>query len=298
MPSLCDCEVTYDQPIDYGRPLLNTTAVHAKHLLICTNQDINYPSTLACSLSWPSKVDLQPDSLAGELANIKRPSSVNDYQSPFDPMYPIMITNVDLVNEVVNVVHNRKQGQERNKNKENEKFKSETTRSPELFYSAYLYPDNIYFPRLSTNPYRVQAFVKSYLVPFSARDQAARKSFPSIHLGEDADIRSHDSMSPNRRNLILICGHATRDSRCGKAAPILLKAFEEVLASKGLTGVIEVAICSHIGGHAYAGNIICFDNQGSSVWYGRVEPKHVEGIVQQTCLEKKIIKELYRGGIN
>lgn len=37
---------------------------------------------------------------------------------------------------------------------------------------------------------------------------------------------------------------------------------------------------------------------GKGIWYGRVEPRHVEGIVEQTIGHGKIIRELFRGGIN
>lgn len=37
---------------------------------------------------------------------------------------------------------------------------------------------------------------------------------------------------------------------------------------------------------------------GKGIWYGRVQPRHVEGIVEQTIGHGKIIKELFRGGIN
>ena len=36
---------------------------------------------------------------------------------------------------------------------------------------------------------------------------------------------------------------------------------------------------------------------GSAIWYGRVEPKHVEGIVNETVLGGRVIKELWRGGM-
>lgn len=37
---------------------------------------------------------------------------------------------------------------------------------------------------------------------------------------------------------------------------------------------------------------------GKGIWYGRVEPRHVEGIVEQTIGHGKIIRDLFRGGIN
>ncbi|KAJ2903990.1 FMI1 protein [Zalerion maritima] len=73
----------------------------------------------------------------------------------------------------------------------------------------------------------------------------------------------------------------------------------------------RVGLISHIGGHKYAGNVIMYippkaktsdgENHplaGLGVWYGRVEPKHVEGIVQETLLKGKLIEEFFRGAIN
>jgi len=73
----------------------------------------------------------------------------------------------------------------------------------------------------------------------------------------------------------------------------------------------RVGLISHIGGHKFAGNVILYvpasfeipgkgisPLAGYGIWYGRVEPKHVEGIVQATLLEGKIIEELFRGGVN
>jgi len=72
----------------------------------------------------------------------------------------------------------------------------------------------------------------------------------------------------------------------------------------------RVGLISHIGGHKFAGNAIIYippgmktaegkENPlaGCGIWYGRVEPKHVEGIVKETVLEGKVIEDLFRGGI-
>ena len=37
---------------------------------------------------------------------------------------------------------------------------------------------------------------------------------------------------------------------------------------------------------------------GKGIWYGRVEPKHVEGIVEQTIGHGQILRDLFRGGIH
>ncbi|KAL2264306.1 hypothetical protein VTK26DRAFT_7911 [Humicola hyalothermophila] len=72
----------------------------------------------------------------------------------------------------------------------------------------------------------------------------------------------------------------------------------------------RVGLISHIGGHKFAGNVIIYlppglETQngekhplaGHGIWYGRVEPKHVEGIVDETVLNGRVIEELFRGGI-
>ncbi|KAK1992689.1 hypothetical protein LX36DRAFT_715182 [Colletotrichum falcatum] len=73
----------------------------------------------------------------------------------------------------------------------------------------------------------------------------------------------------------------------------------------------RVGLISHIGGHKFAGNVIVYippglrtkggeahPLAGKGVWYGRVEPKHVEGIVNETVLEGRVIADMFRGGID
>lgn len=122
--------------------------------------------------------------------------------------------------------------------------------------------------------------------------------------------------------LILICGHGGRDSRCGALGLPLQREFEDKLQLASITllpsrrGAEEelhavaarVGLISHIGGHKWAGNVIMYfppnwsvqgkhPLSGSAVWYGRVEPKHVYGIVQETILAGRIVQDLWRGGM-
>lgn len=129
--------------------------------------------------------------------------------------------------------------------------------------------------------------------------------------------------------MILICGHGGRDERCGVYGPLLRDEFRKVLPGKGVE-VLEspvrvereaatteqkqtarVGLVSHVGGHKFAGNVIVYvppgartieggENplEGCGIWYGRVEPRHVEGIVEETVMRGKVIEELFRGGIN
>lgn len=136
--------------------------------------------------------------------------------------------------------------------------------------------------------------------------------------------------------MVLICGHGGRDARCGVIGPVLKQDFERLLERQDIRirdGPVvvkgpkedeekktleeeepgeraRVGLISHIGGHKFAGNVILYippgmrmadgkENPlaGCGIWYGRVEPKHVEGIVKETVLGGRVIEDLFRGGI-
>lgn len=72
----------------------------------------------------------------------------------------------------------------------------------------------------------------------------------------------------------------------------------------------RVGLISHIGGHKFAGNVILYippsaklkggdphPLRGMGIWYGRVEPKHVEGIIAETLGEGRVVMDLFRGGV-
>lgn len=94
---------------------------------------------------------------------------------------------------------------------------------------------------------------------------------------------------------------------------MLRSAFEKEVERRGIEA--RVGVISHIGGHKYAGNVIIYvppgwkssDGGGSGngtsplsgmgIWYGRVGPEHVEGVVAETLVRGRIVKDLLRGGI-
>lgn len=137
--------------------------------------------------------------------------------------------------------------------------------------------------------------------------------------------------------LVLVCGHGGRDMRCGVMGPALRDEFERQLEGLGVgvaRGPVEVyegeteriaappggeekmlsarvGLISHIGGHKFAGNSIVYippkmkmeggekhSLAGMGIWYGRVEPKHVEGIVRETVLGGRVVADMFRGGID
>lgn len=90
-------------------------------------------------------------------------------------------------------------------------------------------------------------------------------------------------------------------------------------------GHANIASISHIGGHKYAGNVIIYIPPGMTVsaetvsegsegrdagsgrlsplaglgvWYGRVEPGQVEGLVDETVLGGRVVSDHFRGAVN
>lgn len=83
-----------------------------------------------------------------------------------------------------------------------------------------------------------------------------------------------------------------------------------VAAGAGRKTTARVGLISHIGGHKFAGNVIVYlppglkgedggrhPLAGHGIWYGRVEPRHVQGLVRETVLRGNVVGELFRGGI-
>jgi (2Fe-2S) ferredoxin len=117
-------------------------------------------------------------------------------------------------------------------------------------------------------------------------------------------------------------------------APALETEFQRVLRGVGFDSVgseieggvgggvdapnhANVGLISHVGGHKYAGNVIVYippkmtvrssgsgsgstlhPLAGKGIWYGRVEPKHVQGIVDETVLGGRVVTDHFRGGID
>jgi leucyl-tRNA synthetase len=102
---------------------------------------------------------------------------------------------------------------------------------------------------------------------------------------------------------ILICGHGGRDQRCGILGPLLQSSFQSELQRRSIDA--DVGLISHIGGHKYAGNVIIYlppsmqanALKGSGIWYGRIGPENVEGVVDETVVRGRVIVELLRGGV-
>ncbi|MCJ1463329.1 hypothetical protein MMC07_001936 [Pseudocyphellaria aurata] len=185
----------------------------------------------------------------------------------------------------------------------------------EDFTSTYLFPSFQYIPRIANTLEGHRVFARALLSPIRHSTSAAHDSLPPIFI----------ESSPLTAPVVLICGHGTRDQRCGIYGPILRDHFELHLpsttspASSTRVNTSQVALISHIGGHAFAGNVILYippgytpphtkdslDGEGqlnplagSGIWYGRVEPDRVREIVRETIVGGRILEPLFRGGIS
>ncbi|KAL8876301.1 MAG: hypothetical protein Q9198_005480 [Flavoplaca austrocitrina] len=190
-------------------------------------------------------------------------------------------------------------------------LKDITKRTSDRDHSSYigssslrLFPQFLYFSHLLPRPLHHDYLLQNYLIQ---RNNTASNTTPPSGFTQPSPITSPT---------ILICSHASRDRRCGVLGPLLHHEFE--LCAQKMERQIDVAMISHVGGHAFAGNVIVYippdyrigANQGTGVddlisplagtgiWYGRVEPKHVHGLLAATVEKGNIIGELWRGNMD
>lgn len=254
------CEVPTPSLFEEHKTPTNTRAFHSKHLLL-TSDSPEDPAT------WPRKLELAPGTFNQEFTLYKR--------KMLHPEYPVLVTSTNLTPPLPD--------------------KAQEAHKAKNVASGYLFPDGRYFRDIDIN--KTPEFIKQHLVPKEAGevDGDITESFSELFPSEPID-----------HSLILICGHRQRDARCGEIAPLLVNEFRAVLERNGLLydqpdaatskDRYRVGICSHIGGHVYAGNVLIMIPGTLGIWYGNVRPFHVQGIVQETLINRNIIQELHRGG--
>ncbi|KAL3479460.1 Sucrase/ferredoxin-like-domain-containing protein [Aspergillus californicus] len=299
----CSCPPTPSMPkgspLDYDHPLSGTIAAYAQQIVICTGQR-----------DWTSRIEDDGKGKSwGELVRgLKR---LMGRGGPYaDPFNNIMVTNSSLP-------------------------PSATADSSSGAASAFLFPSFKYFPSIPvdvSNPSQtstdLSTFVQAYLLPTKLSPMT--ESLPEPRHSDilrKPDLASNfpDAVDLQHSPVILVCGHGGRDMRCGVMAPVLEEQFRKILETKGIfisaggggneidsPDRAHIGLISHIGGHKYAGNVIIYipnsmkygDSSaphplaGKGIWYGRIEPKHVEGVVEETILGGKVVSDHFRGGID
>jgi (2Fe-2S) ferredoxin len=125
-----------------------------------------------------------------------------------------------------------------------------------------------------------------------------RVRFANVNLERFQQLLSNDiSNVPNAvpetyEFHIFVCTHAKRDKRCGVLGTMVLHALQDEVEKKELTKSISIQEMSHVGGHKFAGNVLIYP---FGHLYGRVRLCHVSLLIQKHCIEKEIIREIYRG---
>ncbi|KAI9827987.1 MAG: hypothetical protein M1819_006830 [Sarea resinae] len=284
-----------EMDLDRKSPLNGTMAAYAQQMLISTGKD-----------DWTSRIEDEDD--AGFIKGLKGLLGRGGQFS--DPFHNVMLTNSSFPPSTPPA--------------------SSTTTMTTA--SAYLFPSFRYIPSIPLSPPSIQAFTQGFLLPrqlHSAHDTLPHSTREMLqqkrhHRAQFAGVRDVKEV------VVLICGHGGRDQRCGIMGPLLRAEFETALRRSGFDTLRDahpmaapadpeasssnpqarVGLISHIGGHKFAGNVIIYippsfkDHgekdttlAGTGIWYGRVEPRHVEGIVEQTVMKGIVIEELFRGGV-
>lgn len=201
--------------------------------------------------------------------------------------------------------------------------------SPSLA-SAFLFPSFKYFPSIpvDTSPAQgsdtdLSTFLRAFLLPDKLNKMYSSLPLPESKRSELTRVPGLASKFPEAVDIqhsptILICGHRGRDVRCGIMAPVLEDQFRRVLRARGFVSAgdssstvdspdhANIGLISHVGGHKYAGNVIIYippgmtssPLAGKGIWYGRIEPKHVDGIVEETVLRGRVVADHFRGGVS
>jgi len=85
--------------------------------------------------------------------------------------------------------------------------------------------------------------------------------------------------------LVLVCTHNSRDKRCGRAGPQILKTLQSLLSNKGIDeSRVVVRGSSHLGGHKYAGVVVVYP-EGD--WYGQMSSRIAETLLDAYCVSSR-----------
>ncbi|ORY97355.1 Sucrase/ferredoxin-like-domain-containing protein [Syncephalastrum racemosum] len=266
-PMPCDDHKQYPSYLQFDRdsPLLGSMKPYGRHIMISTGQS-----------DWPEHIDDDTSSLAAALTEVLKEKKADKGE------LRNFITNTSALN-----CHS-------SSNDAND---------------VIIMPDNILVSNVT--PDRAHEFYDRFIgipMPTWEDDEMKKKSnHPDLHQNGNQDGNGQrngngDGMQVYPvpyKTMILICSHRRRDKRCGITAPILAAEFDNILRDKDMTeDDAGILLVSHVGGHKFAGNVICYIHEGmTGIWYGRVNTCHCQAIIEETLQQGKVIKDLYRGAM-
>lgn len=266
----CACATTPDLEIDHIKSLHNTVPRHSTHVVVHTNRD-----------DWASRIedDKETPNIAKELKALLGP------KGEFYEVSGLCHITACLRHLLKSTLSKATAGSV-----------MVTNCSSGPAGSVTVFPEGRLFLNLRDFKGVYHDFVRMLLLPEDQRADPPGKLPFRDHVRRD---------QPS----IFICGHGGRDTRCGVMGPLLRDEFETHIKEASFEPKghrPKVALISHIGGHVFAGNVIIYFPPtqtghalaGKGIWYGRVEPRHVEGILKETVSKGNVIEELFRGGLD
>ncbi|RCK57638.1 Altered inheritance of mitochondria protein 32 [Candida viswanathii] len=259
----CKPNIPADLPINHDANLHKTAAIPTRHLFVFSRMPMN---------EMPSKAELVPHTISNEIIKYKKLYQTSTQR--------VAVSNIHL-------------------NNQESIMKSFDTREDDQL--VMLYPD---MKMIKFDLLHLEQFVQRYL--YSEEKEAVYNPFAKTSPKSTKDTGPEISVDPANfeefrieKDLILTCGHTKRDLRCGILAPMIMDELGRTL--KDNIEEYYIGEVSHIGGHAYAGNLLYYPKLCASdrdfIWYGRVTPESVQGIVELTVVNKTIIEDLFRGDI-
>ena len=90
---------------------------------------------------------------------------------------------------------------------------------------------------------------------------------------------------------VLICTDG-KSKQCKRGGPAVRKAFEQAIKARKLGRQVLVSEIGHVGGCKLGPNVLVYPE---GVWYGGVEPRDVDEIIEQHILGGHLVERLLRG---
>lgn len=144
-------------------------------------------------------------------------------------------------------------------------------------------------PGLTTSGYDILVFPD--MVRYVGVERADLEILVKDHL-VDNKVSERVQYHPLTGEHVFVCVHGRRDERCGQCGPPLFERLQVELSKRALMDKVTVHKTSHVGGHAFAGNVLIYPRGD---WYGFVRPEDVPQLVEQHLVEGYVVRNLWRG---
>ncbi|PVH84717.1 Sucraseferredoxin-like protein [Cadophora sp. DSE1049] len=290
-------------PIDHSKSLNGTMAPYAEQVLICTSKD-----------DWLSKIEDENsgDNLAADIKELMGRGGVFS-----DPYHNVSITNASFPSSIPARPEVQSTSAYLVPSFKYIPFLPRVSfDSVQALVKGYLLPTKLHPAHDNLSPIHKDRLLRSEdqgRMLYGVRDVEDVLVLVCGHGGRDMRcgvlgpvLREEFERQLGRKDFAVLKDPVDVNVETSDEVQILGKGNEDA----GTKGAARVGLISHIGGHKFAGNVILYippgaktadgkshELAGCGIWYGRVEPKHVEGIIRETVLGGRVIEDLFRGGI-